>query len=75
MEIGVRQHLVYDESTQDWINKEFEYEDIENMFLTPMLKDSVEFLIGISVVVLPDAERSKSDFTFFNLKMNTYFSV
>jgi hypothetical protein len=72
MEIGVRQHLVYDESTQDsWINTELEYEDIEKMFVTPMLQDSLEKRVKeISLATFPNAERAPSDFTFYNLKRN-----
>ena len=72
MEIGVRQHLVYDESTQDsWINTELEYKDIENMFVSPMLKDSLEEgLKQISFATVPNTQRAPSDFTFYNLKKN-----
>ena len=79
MEIGVSQHLVYDESQDSWINTELNYEDIENMFLclTPMLKYSaskysIGFLKRISIATLPDA-RLKSDFTFINLKNNLFY--
>ena len=72
MEIGVRQHLVYDESSQDpWINAELEYEDIEKMFVTPMLKDSLEeCLKELSFATVPNTQRAPSDFTFYNLKRN-----
>jgi hypothetical protein len=75
MEIGVRQHLVCDESNQDsWINKELEYEDIENMFVSPMLKDSLEeFLKEISFATFPNTEHAPSDFTFYNLKKNLLY--
>ena len=72
MEIGVRQHLVYDESTQDsWINTELEYEDIEKMFVTPMLTDSLEeALKQITFATFPNTQRDPNDFTFYNLKRN-----
>ena len=69
MEIGVRQHLV---STQDsWINTELEYEDIEKMFVSPMLQDSLEERVKeISFETFPNTQRAPSDFTFYNLKRN-----
>ena len=72
MEIGVRQHLVYNESTQDsWINTELDYEDIEKMFVSPMLKGSLEEgLKEISFATFPNTQRAPSDFTFYNLKRN-----
>ena len=71
MEISVRQHLVCDESNQDsWINTELEYEDIEKMFVTPMLKDSLEERVKEISITFRNAERAPSDFTFYYLKKN-----